>query len=101
MHWGYLPAGGWGRTCAVQPIWHRTCQVCGTLSETWKRRAMTAAIRARVQRWSSTQPCAAGPLSSSAFSRTRICGVIRLDRPLGPLERRAFTPPASQSRRQA
>ena len=62
---------------------------------------MTVATRASVQRWSSTQPCAAGPCSSSATSSGRHSGLNRLGRPLGPVERSASTPPARQRAYQA
>ncbi|MCX5233217.1 DUF4158 domain-containing protein [Streptomyces sp. NBC_00233] len=41
-------------------------------------------MRGSVHRWSSVQPCAAGPSSSAVASHACQCGFIRDGRPLGP-----------------
>ncbi|MGX7671139.1 SDR family oxidoreductase [Plantactinospora sp. DSM 117369] len=55
--------------------------------------------RARVHRWSSVQPCAAGPRSNSARNRRTWSGESRERFPPGPVEARAVIPPARQRRR--
>jgi Resolvase, N terminal domain len=64
-------------TCTEKPIWCRIRLICGALKRTWKRRATRTATRSSVQRWSSTQPCAAGPSSSACSSHARQDGFIR------------------------
>ncbi|MFG2025603.1 hypothetical protein [Streptomyces sp. NPDC048825] len=50
------------------------------------RRAITVATRARGHSWSSVQPCAAGPFSSSAASQARHSGFIRDGHPDRPAD---------------
>jgi hypothetical protein len=58
---------------------------------------ITVFIRTRVQRWSS-QPCATGPLASSASSCVN-CFALSLGSDADPCDRRVLGPPSSHIRR--
>jgi len=63
------------------------------------RRAISAATRASVHRWSWSQPQAAGPASNAAPSLASWSSSSLQAFPPGPLEARAASPPARQARR--
>jgi len=63
--------------------------------------AMRSATRARVHRWSSVNPTAAGPARRTCSSWSN-CGAVSFDAgPLAPFDANAASPPASQASRHA
>ena len=67
---------------------------------TANRRRTTSLIRATVQHWSSSQPEAAGPASTSAASSRRWAGANLHFAPPAPAEASAARPPTASARRQ-
>src|SRR6266576_730619 len=63
----------------------------------WNSRPISVLIRPSVQRWSLANPCASGPLPSSASSSAHCCG-LSFSRDTGPFDRSASAPPSRQAR---
>ena len=84
-------------TWADQPCRRISFQVPSTVYPTWNSLPISVLIRPSVQRWSAANPCASGPLSSSASSRAHCCGLSR-SRDTGPFDRNAPAPPSCQAR---
>ena len=64
---------------------------------TWNSFPISVLTRPSVQRWSLANPCASGPLRSSASSRAHCCGLSR-SRDTGPFDRSAPAPPSRHAR---
>jgi hypothetical protein len=89
------PGGpGPGRTNRCTQV---VCVRPGRCRPAGNRRPITVFTRRSVQRWSS-QPCAAGPLASSAHNWANCCS-LSLGSDAGPRGRRASGPPSSHIRR--
>jgi len=85
--------------CAVNPALRSTYHTVDSATVLWNIRAIRVRTRDSVQRWSSTQPAAAGPCFSLATSLATCASDSTRVGPDGPLDTRACSPPAAQARR--
>ena len=87
--------------CGVNPARRNSSHAVVTLTETWNIRPISVQTRAKVHRWSSTHPAAAGPCSSTASRRCTWASDNRRSGPGAPCDASACSPPAAQDRRHA